>query len=229
MKRLFLIAVAVISLSTASAWADIVGTADTGNCFPFTCSGDNGQTLSQYEQVYSASAFSGPTWISSLTFYQIFAQQFGGNMAIVNGGYTISLSTTSASVNGLSTNLASNIGPDSQTFFSGILGGPINNGSFTITGTPFYYNPMAGNLLLDIVVAGQTYTPNGSGNSYLDADGTGSLMSRAYSFTSGNSYADSTGLVTGFNQGAVPEPTTFLLLGGGLAGLALVRRRRSRQ
>ena len=86
---------------------------------------------------------------------------------MLSGTYQVSLSTTSKPVNGLSSNLASNIGADNTVIFTGNLGGTGTVSSFTITGTaPFVYDPAAGNLLVDIVVTDQTLLPNGTGNGY---------------------------------------------------------------
>jgi hypothetical protein len=183
-----------------------VGVANQGNCYPFMCN-DSGTDVGpsiHYQQVYAASAFSGPIDISSLTFFQIYAlQQFGGTTAVLSGNYQVSLSTTTRSVNGLSTDLPSNIGADNKVIFNGALGRTSTAPSFTITASsPFVYDPGAGNnLLLDIVVTNQTVKPNGTGNGYNDADGTGSSTSRAYVLVSNAiGTVDTVGLVTRFNR-----------------------------
>ena len=220
-------------LFAASAHAGvIIGTADNGNAYPLMCNDsgtDTGVTM-EYQQVYSSTAFSGTTDITSLTFYQIFAAEFGGTSTVLAGNYQISLSTTSAAVDGLSSTLANNIGADNTVFFNGSLGGASVNPSLTISGGSFVYDPTKGNLLIDIVATNQPNFPNGSGNGYLDADDTGSVTSRAYSFggaATGN--ADAIGLVTGFN--VVPEPSSVVLGGTALLvglGFGLLGRHRAR-
>jgi len=220
---------------SANAGGVIVGVADQGNCYPFMCN-DSGTSVGQsieYQQVYTSSAFgSTPIAISGLTFYQIFAAQFGGTDAVLAGNYNVSLSTTSVAVNALSTTLSSNVGADSATFFNGSLPTAPFGSSFTITGTAFNYDPTKGNLLMDIVVTNQASLPNGTGNGYNDADDTGLSTSRAYALTNVGNFADGIGLVTGFTFGpqhTVPEPSSFVMAGAAVVmGLGLVRRRRAR-
>lgn len=181
-----------------------VGVANEGNCYPFMCN-DSGTSTGpsiHYQQVYSASSFTGVTQINSLTLFDVFAAQFGGTSAVLSGNYQVSLSTTTRAVNGLSTNLASNIGADNTLIFNGDLGGLSTTPSFTITGTvPFVYDPSLGNLLLDIVVTNQTLRPNGSGNGYNDADSRGTMTTRAFaSVGNTNGAVDTVGLVTRFNR-----------------------------
>ena len=239
MKKLFKM-MAILAASCAFAFAApahaglIIGTADTGNAYPFMCndSGVSTGVTMEYQQVYSSTAFSGTIDITSLTFYQIFAAQFGGTSTVLAGNYQISLSTTSAAVNGLSTTLANNVGSDDTVFFNGNLGGDSVNPSLTISGGSFVYDPTKGNLLIDIVATNQPIFYNGSGNGYNDADNSGALMSRAYAYGgSATGVADSIGLVTGFNVASVPEPSSVLL--GGTArvlgmGVGLARRNRPR-
>ena len=94
--------------------------------------------------------------------------------------------------------------------------------SFTIPGTPFTYDPANGDLLMDIFVSN-----SGNQTVFLDArNGTAAgVFSRMHDF--GSEFND-WGLVTGFNAAAaVPEPSTYVMLVGGLLALAGWRRRSS--
>jgi hypothetical protein len=212
-------AVLLIALSSVGRAEDItVGVADNADCYPFMCndSGTGSGLAIEYQQVYSSSAFSGPVLITSETFYDLYAQMFGGDELLLGGNYAFSLSTTSAAVNALSTDLADNLGADDTTVltYAASPGGETFGTDFTFTNTtPFRYNPARGNLLLDITVEDQDNLVNALGNSFNDADDTGMKTSRAYEFTgdSTTAVADSTGLVTTFETTPVPEPSSFVL------------------
>jgi hypothetical protein len=193
------------------------GTAADLNCIPFGCLPDGGQ----YQQIFAASIFGGsPFSITSLTF---FAAMYAGR----NQTFDIRLSTTLQAVNGLSSNLASNVGADDQPFATFAPTGTYLN-EFTITGAPFVYDPMGGNLLLSILVHGAP------GRSQFQALTSGDpSMSRAYDWDGVSGNASTTmltdGLVTRFGGSPVtstPEPATIALVASGFAGVAGFRRRR---
>src|SRR5260370_15133895 len=138
----------------------------TGNCFPFGCA-----YTTNYQQVYSASQFTsagGPLLISGLEFYN--TQFDSGATAMNMGNWTISLSTTSADWNTLSSTFANNLGPDNTVVFSGDLSRPWSFGdTLTINfSTAFLYDPTLGNLLITIDAEG---TSAGGGNIYFDTNG----------------------------------------------------------
>jgi len=193
-------------LGTHPAAAIIIGgpgDPNSGNSIPF------GSTLSgpEYQQVYNSNNFSGPILITDITFYN--HNLPGGSL---NGGtYTLSLSTTTAAVNGLSSTFANNLGANNTVVFSGRLPGLAAGEVDIFLSTPFLYDPGQGNLLLDVFGTNVT-----SGGVLLDArNGTaGTIFSRMVdSFATGTS---SFGLVTGLNA-PVPGP----IAGAGLPGLIL--------
>jgi len=213
---------ATFSVASSSAAGIVIGAPgdpNQGNCFPFGCT----YTPSQYQQVYSSSAFTGPININEISFYN-------HNYAdgIVNSGtYTISLSTTSASVYSLSSTFSANLGADNTTVFNGSLpaltggvGGQLN----IFLGSSFSYDPSMGNLLLNVNVGSIT---NSSSYAYLDVVTGSGLVSRNYGGNVDTDY----GLVTGFDvaTSAVPEPTTWAMMLVGFAGLGFAGMRASRK
>lgn len=107
-------AIASILFACSQASALVIGApGNGGNYIPF------GSTAGwpEYQQVYASSAFPGTIKIDDIEFYTA-----PGSTGQPNPfAYRISLSTTSAAVNGLSPNLSSNIGPNSTTVYDATL------------------------------------------------------------------------------------------------------------
>src|SRR6266851_772043 len=174
------------------------------NCQPFGCAPLFG--MSRYRQVYASSQFSSPFTFGAIDF---FVGSSGGGNAIDTATFQISFSTTSAAVNGLSTNLNSNVGSNVQVFGTFGLSG-VSPATLTFTGTPYAYNPANGNLLMDVVISGGSINSNGE-QTFNRADNTGAVTSRAFS-TGGGGGTDANGLVTEFDSPVVPEPATMGLV-----------------
>ena len=222
-----LIALCGWMLVASSAKASlIIGTVDGGNCYPFGCN-DSGLSVGQsihFQQIYSSTAFSGPINIESLTFY---SSLLPGN--ILSGNYVFHLSTAAVSLFAMSTTLADNIGADNALFFSGSLG--TGSLAFTVTGTPFYYEPALGDLLLDIVVNDQDNVPNSGSNGYNDAVGSPvTVTQRGFAVGNSGGVVGTGALVTGFNAApvSVPVPGTLALIGLSLAVLVRARKKKQR-
>ena len=184
----------------------------------------------RYQQVYTASQFgaigTGGGMITGIAFRPdgVYGKAFTHTIANIR----IDLATTTAGPGGLSLTFANNVGADDTTVFNGSLtlsstftgpaGGPKNFDILIPLTTPFYYNPAAGNLLLDI----RNFSSGNSGGNLipqLDATSANptlvgrveaydaSATSAPYSF-----YEDTWGLVTQFTATPVPEPATWGLL-----------------
>jgi hypothetical protein len=205
----------LLTYAPASAALVIGAPGNGGNFIPFGSIAG----FPEYQQVYASSDFSGTITIDDLEFFTV----AGGTGTPNPGIFTISLSTTSAPVNGLSTNLSLNIGPDNTTVYNATLPA-VQSGALTIPfSTPFTYNPADGNLLVDLVAA----TPYTGGPAFEFNSIANGVFSRAYSGMT-IPVANNSGLVTGFST-PVPEPSTLAMMAFGFAGLGLVRRRGSRK
>jgi hypothetical protein len=148
--------------------ATTVGVSDPalGNCIPFLCNVAGQVPTIDYQQVYLGSAV-GSQSITSVDFYNNI--NFSGNKLVIGGTYSLYLSTTTAAVNGLSSNLASNRGAD-WTLVGSFLAGTNTNPMITISTNPFNFNAANGNLLMEIIGTGQANICNGCGNSYMEVD-----------------------------------------------------------
>ena len=179
-----------------------------GNAFPFG-GAFMGNPGTRYQQAYASTDFSGPMSIVGIDFLH-------GTGTLAGRTYFLYFSTITAGIDTLSnSNFASNLGPDNTLFATRALSGAAP-ATLSFTGGPFLYNPASGNLLLDIIISPGGVPPNGS---YDARNGTAvGTFSRYHNFGIGNS---GYGLVTQFDF--VPEPSTFILAGFGLASVAFRR------
>lgn len=196
------------------------------NCDPFGCAYSG-----EYQQVYTSSQFSGPITITNIEFFNTRDNARASSMN--SGSWAISLSTTSADWNTLSSTFSLNTGSNNTLVFDGSLAQPWTFGDTLTIGLskPFTYNPSSGNLLMDVVATdvsggvGQPVSIYFDANGYNDANYNGNtIMGRVYLIGGVATVNSGYGLVTGFNA-AVPIPGAILLFAPGLVGLAAMRRR----
>lgn len=219
LKRLFILGgfAALTAIATPAGAAITVGNDDSGNCYPFGCGAYDG--LTEYQEVYMASAFPGPLSFSSVSF----GQNSPGLMD--SATYTVSFYLTSATVTTLSSDLSSNEGTLLGTLGTFTLGGAMP-AVLTLNGTAINYNPSMGNLLMDVVISDPT-AYNGY-ESFFNADYTQVNVARAWNSTTyGNFSAEDGALQTTF--GSVPESSTWAMMLLGFVGLGFVGYRRTRK
>ena len=203
--------------------------------------------VARMQQVFNAGQFvTGSSLLTGVAFRAngaAFGGIFGGPgtaFTRTTQGFRLQLSTTSASADNLNTSFGANTGanvvdvlPRADVTYSTAAGS--FNGStrdfdvFFSFVNPFFYDPSAGNLLLDITSFGGS---NRAGTTLdgqaLIGDGTSSLFLQ--NGTSGRGTTSTFGYVTQFQtanvSGAVPEPATWAMLLVGFGGIGFAMRRR---
>ena len=222
MKRAAILAAMTLATVAAPAVAGTVtvGNYDSGNCYPVSCfAGETyGGGGSLYQQVYTASAFTSPTTIGSVSFFK----SSGGVMD--SATYDIAFYLSPNAAGSLSTNAASNRGALLSNFGSFSVSGAMPD-TLTFDGSRFTYDPSLGNLLMQVSVTGLTNSVSYS--SFFQADGSRLQTERLYQYANGETYTGGNALVTSFGAGAVPEPATWaMMIGGfGMVGGAMRRRK----
>jgi hypothetical protein len=177
------------------------------------------------------------------------------------GLFTITLSTTSKPVNGLLPEPPSPPDPSAYTSMAefNANGFPILEGLqvvfaqqillsdyydsglgvltiTTLTGSPFFYDPNDGNLIIDIQITDfgtSNDLTQGASSLFFNATDDKDLESEPGPYSLVNNFDgrdnDSYGLATAFELTLVPEPSAGILLGLGLVGLGCLRRGRRAQ
>jgi hypothetical protein len=207
-----------LAASTTPVAADIITIGGTGapNAFPFGAP----EYVGEYQQIYASNSFPGRVTISEIDFSS--ATSMGVTRTL---NLAIGLSTTTATPGSPGTNYAANKGLDFTTVFSGTkIFTATSNSTFDLQFpiTPFTYDPVGGNLLLDVVIN------SSSGSVVFFQFGSTPNTGRIYNNAgSGSPTADpSDGLLTEFTvtrTSSVPAPPAVVLVGLGAGCVALRR------
>jgi hypothetical protein len=159
---------------------------------------------SHYQQAYSAAGFPNAMSITEVSFVNAY---YGDSPTVRVATYVMSLSTISAGIDTLSnTDFDSNLGPDNTWFATRFLSGGMS--TITFAGGPFFYDPAAGNLLVDIRINDPGLLATTGDYPARNGSAVG-IFSRYQDFSEHGSVGY--GLVTQFTADEVPEPGTFSL------------------
>ncbi len=215
---------------------------------PLRFPGTGGARTQQVYELQLFTDFSGPRTITAIdlrTFPGIAPSAFFGNSVSVSN-VTIRLSTTQRGDEGntLSANFADNIGNDDTIVYSGALtlttaangNLPVSPFDYTIVfQNPFLYDPLAGNLLLDVNIP-TTAAVTTAGFGFLTFDTVNALSDGIYSVFNGSNgnatsgTAGTSGAILRVHSDAaataVPEPGTLALFASGLLAVAATRRKK---
>lgn len=227
------------TLVAPNALANAEGSSSNG--FPFTgANSSSGSAGVHYQQVFAASQFAALTSANFIT--AISFRPEAGQTAKTFGyiRFSLTISTTSAQPDALSTNFADNVGADKVTVYNGpitlstsVAGPSKGPQAFDIMiplQTGFLYQPSRGNLLLDLTLS--LPTDNGVGIRLDSNDTSGDSISRVVAvsgiddLSSGIGRASSIGVPALFTY-TVPEPSTYTICLGAAFVLCCWMRRRS--
>ena len=205
---------------------------DTGqpNAFPFGAPpGTSFPYLGEYQQIYAATAFDGPIIIWEVAF----ASSAATLPKSISDTFILSLGTTSTSPSAPGNSYSANKGADFTQVFTGTITANLaHNNTFDFViplTTLFTYNPLNGNLLLDVFVISETSTPNALAAGFANGPSTDVGKILNFGGTGNPTGVKNSGLLTQFSVHSVPEPASLLLLGiGAVALIGLRARRRSR-
>jgi hypothetical protein len=174
---------------------------NSGNIYPFNI----GANDMRYQQVYASSQFGAvPPGGAFLTAIAFRVDAGWGAFAATLPGVQINLSTTTKAPDGLDTTFANNVGLNDTLVYSGSLtlssaasGSPAAFDIVIPLTPPFWYNPAAGNLLLDVRNSG-----GGTSQQFDAVSTTNDSVSRVYGLVGGSTGGtDTLGLVTEFTLG----------------------------
>ncbi len=222
MKRTATLLLILLALPLQAAWATpiVIGSGSSLNGFPFGEVSGPIAYLGEYQQIYLSTAFSGPVFIHQIAFES-------AALGTLVDTFTLGLGTTSATPSDPGTTYAGNKRQDFTQVFSGTVVTTLMGGSaFDLVinlDDPFLYDPGAGNLLLDVFLTGA------SGNGAPFKAGISTDVGRLFNAggTGSPTATSDFGLLTQFDvtQSQTPEPVTLTLVGIGLAGGVMVRKR----
>ena len=234
MRKFIISALAVVGTVCAQAIVFPTGPHAAMNFIPFGA-GLAGSVPTMH-QVFASSLFSAqtggqPALISSIGFAPGVNGTWNLGQVTINLGYTNAIPGVASGSGGLviptqggggnNVGAMTNFWNNPATSFTVNAQGSTNFSEMVFVGTPFVYDPTAGNLLVEIIV------PSANNLLLTVSRAAGSAeASRAYS---GMRFVDSESPTTAtrmdFTFTTVPEPGTFIAIGAGLALLALRRKR----